>query len=123
MADRPSFFQVDHKMFSSPAYAAAGSAPAGGPPAFVTFLPMLLIVAVFYFLVIRPQTRRAKEHQQAITAVKKNDFVVTAGGIIGKVTKVEENEVEIEVASGVRVRVVKSTLAEIRPLGTKAAND
>ena len=64
-----------------------------------------------------------KQHQTMIAAVKKNDVAVTGGGIIGKVTRVEDNEVELEIASGVKVRVVKGTLSEVRPLGTKPAND
>ncbi|MGE5721025.1 MAG: preprotein translocase subunit YajC [Sphingomonadales bacterium] len=86
-------------------------------------IPLILIFVIFYFLIIRPQQRRAKQHQQMIAAVKKNDVAVTGGGIIGKVTKVEDNEVELEIASGVKIKVVKATLSEIRPLGSKPAND
>jgi preprotein translocase subunit YajC len=110
-------------MFSSPAYAAAGGASSGGAIGLIGILPWVAIFAIFYFLLIRPQQRRMKMHQQMITAVKKNDTAVTAGGLIGKVTKVEDSEVELEIASGVRVKVVKATLSEIRPHGTKPAND
>jgi preprotein translocase subunit YajC len=112
-------------MFSSPAYAQSGAATApGGVSAFVVqFAPLLLIFVIFYFLLIRPQSRRMKQHRDMISAVKRNDVAVTTGGLIGKVTKVEENEIELEIAAGTRVRVVKSMLSEIRPHGAKPAND
>lgn len=113
-------------MFASPAFAQAtgGNAPTGMASFLASPIPMMILIfAIFYFLVIRPQSRRAKEHRARIDAVKKNDTVVTAGGIVGKVTKVEPEEVEIEIASGVRVRAVKGTLSEIRPFGAKPAND
>jgi preprotein translocase subunit YajC len=111
-------------MFSSPAFAQSGAASSGGTTALlVQFAPLLFIFVIFYFLLIRPQTRRAKEHRDMIGAVKRNDTAVTSGGLIGKVTRVDEAEVELEVASGVRVRVVKGMLSEIRPHGAKPAND
>ncbi|HEX8533385.1 MAG TPA: preprotein translocase subunit YajC [Allosphingosinicella sp.] len=111
-------------MFASPAYASAGASSAGGGGAFfLQMLPLVLIFVIFYFLLIRPQQRRMKQHQAMVGAVKKNDIAVTAGGVIGKVTRVEETEVELEVAPNVRVRVVKGTLSEVRPHGAKPAND
>jgi len=111
-------------MFASPAYAAnAAGASGGGALGLIGILPWVAIFVIFYFLLIRPQQRRAKLHQQMIGAVKKNDTVVTGGGVIGKVTKVEDNEVEVEIATGVRVKVLKGTLAEVRPYGAKPAND
>ncbi|HYJ81243.1 MAG TPA: preprotein translocase subunit YajC [Allosphingosinicella sp.] len=112
-------------MFSSPAYAQSGAAAANGGFAavLVQFAPLLLIFVIFYFLLIRPQSRRVKEHRDMIAAVKRNDTAVTSGGLIGKVTKVDEAEVELEIASGTRVRVVKSMLSEVRPHGAKPAND
>jgi len=111
-------------MFSSPAYASAGAASSGGFAALmVQFAPLLLIFVIFYFLLIRPQTRRVKEHRDMIGAVKRNDVAVTSGGLIGKVTKVDEAEIELEVAPGTKVRIVKTMLAEVRPHGTKPAND
>jgi preprotein translocase subunit YajC len=109
-------------MFSSPAHAAAGGASSGAL-GLIGILPWIAIFAVFYFLLIRPQQRRMKMHQQMVAAVKKNDIAVTAGGLIGKVTKVDDAEVELEIASGVRVKVVKATLSEVRPHGAKPAND
>lgn len=110
-------------MFASPAYASAGAAPSGAAVMFNTVAPLLLIFLIFYFLMIRPQQRRMKQHQAMLAAVKKNDTAVTNGGLIGKVTRVDEHEVELEVASGVRVKVVKSMLSDVRPHGTKPAND
>ena len=113
-------------MLSSPAFAqaAGGAAPAGGPGFLLQVAPLLLIFVVFYFLLIRPQQKRMKEHRALIDAVKKGDMVVTGGGLIGKVTKVDENEVEIEIAANVRVRVVKATLSDVRTAGgAKPAND
>ena len=86
-------------------------------------LPLLLIFVIFWFLLIRPQQRRMKMHKAMIEAVKKNDVAVTTGGLIGKVTRVDEGEVELEIAPNVRVKVVKSMLGEVRPHGTKPAND
>ena len=93
------------------------------PSPFGMLVPMLLIFVIFYFLLIRPQQRRMKQHQALIGAVKKNDVVVTGGGLIGKVTKVDETEVEVELAPNVRVKVVKGMLAEVRLGGAKPAND
>jgi preprotein translocase subunit YajC len=84
---------------------------------------MLLIFVIFYFLLIRPQQKRLKAHQAMLGAVKRNDVVVTSGGLIGKVTRVDDAEVEVELAANVRVRVVKSMLAEVRDGGGKPAND
>ena len=111
-------------MFSSPAHASAGAAASGGTAAFlVQFAPLLFIFVIFYFLLIRPQQRRVKQHQEMIGAVKVRDTAVTSGGLIGKVTKVDDNEVELEIAQGVKVRVVKAMLQDVRPHGVKPAND
>lgn len=112
-------------MFESPAYAqTAAPAAASGSGAFMMqVLPLVLIFVIFYFLLIRPQQKRMKQHQAMIGAVKPRDTVVTNGGLIGKVTKVDDNEIEVEVATGVKVRIVKSMLSDIRPHGAKAAND
>ncbi len=103
----------------------AAGAEAGGTAQFlIGIVPWLLVFVIFYVLMIRPQQRRMKQHQAAIAAVKKGDEVVTGGGIRGKVTKVSDDEAEVEIASGVRVRVVKSTLTHIIGSGAaKPAND
>ncbi len=85
--------------------------------------PLLLIFVIFYFLLIRPQQKRAKEHAAKIDAVAKNDEVVTGGGLMGKVTKVADDHVEMEIAPNVRVRAVKTTLADVRSRTSKPAND
>ena len=113
-------------MLISPAYAqaAGGAATAGGLGGFLGLMPLFLVFIVFYFLMIRPQQRRVKTLQASIAAVKKGDSVVTAGGLIGKVTRVEDAAVEVEIAANTRVRVVKATLAEVTPPGgAKPAND
>ncbi len=90
----------------------------------VGIVPWLLIFVIFYLLMIRPQQRRVKAHQAAIAAVKKGDEVITGGGIRGKVTKISDEEAEVEIASGVKVRVVKSTLTQVLGGGAaKPAND
>ncbi len=83
--------------------------------AIAQFLPLILIFAIMYFLLIRPQQKKMKEHQAMVDAVRRGDQVVTQGGMIGKVSKVKEgeNEVEVEIAEGVKVRVVKSTIAQV----------
>ena len=91
--------------------------------AIAQFVPLILIFAIMYFLLIRPQQKKVKEHQAMVGAVRRGDQVVTQGGLIGKVTKVkEDNELEVEVADGLKVRVVQSTLADVRSK-TEPAND
>jgi preprotein translocase subunit YajC len=104
--------------------AAAGAATGGsGAAMFAQFAPLLLIFVVFYFLLIRPQQKRAKEHEAKLNAVVKNDEVVTGGGLMGKVTKVTDDYIEVEIAPNVRVRAVKSTLTDVKSRTAKPAND
>ena len=112
-------------MFATPAFAqAAGAATPGGGMAFlVNLVPLALLFVIFYVLLIRPQQQAAKRQRQKIDAVKKGDEVVTGGGHIGKVTKVSDNEVEVEFASGQKHRVVKSMLSDVRTTDAKVAND
>nr|WP_295672578.1 preprotein translocase subunit YajC [Sphingomonas sp.] len=107
------------------AQTASGAAANGGAFGMVASIaPLLLVFVVFYFLMIRPQQKRVKAQQMTIEAVKKGDSVVTAGGIMGKVTKVEERIVEIEIAPTVKIKVVKATLSDVTGAGTaKPAND
>lgn len=113
-------YRMDSLMFLA---AAAGTGGAGSSAFLVQIFPLLLIFIVFYLFLIRPQQKRAKEHEAKIAAVQKNDEVVTGGGLMGKVTKVADDHVEVEIAPNVRVRAVKSTLVNVTPRGTKAAND
>jgi len=111
-------------MFISPAYAqSSGGAASGGAGFFLQIAPLLFIFIIFYFLLIRPQQKRMKAHQAMVQSAQLRDTVITNGGLVGKVTKVDEHELEIEIAQGVKVRVVKSMLADIRKHGAKAAND
>jgi preprotein translocase subunit YajC len=103
--------------------AAAGAGAAGAPPAWISFLPIVGMIAIFWFLIIRPQMKRQKDHQTKIAAVKKGDQVVTAGGLVGKVIKVDETYVELELGTNVRVKAIKATLGDIIPPGGKPAND
>ena len=81
---------------------------------FQDFIPLILIFAIMYFLLIRPQQKKVKQHQNMVASLRRGDQVVTQGGLIGKVTKVkEENEIEVEVADGVKVRVVQNTIAQV----------
>jgi preprotein translocase subunit YajC len=113
-------------MFITPAYAQAAGGPAaqgGGLAAFISFAPLILVFAVFWLLMIRPQQQRVKALQRAIDAVKKGDNVVTGGGILGKVTRVEDSQVEVEIAPNTRIRVLKATLTEVINPNSTAAND
>ena len=103
--------------------AAASPAPGGAASFFVNYFPLLLIFVIFYFLLIRPQSKRAKAHQAEIMAVKKGDDIITGGGIRGRVTKVTDDEAEVEIAAGVKVRVMKSTISIVVQPKTKPAND
>ncbi len=91
--------------------------------AIAQFVPLILIFGIMYFLLIRPQQRKLKTHQAMVAAVRRGDQVVTQGGLIGKVTKVkDDDEIEVEIATGVKVRVVKTTLAQVLSK-TEPAND
>ena len=103
--------------------AAPAGQSSGTAQLLIGVLPWLAIFAIFYVLMIRPQQRRVKEHQAAIAAVKKGDDVITGGGIRGRVTKVSDDEAEVEIAQGVKVRVVKSTITHVVAPSTKSAND
>ena len=101
-------------MLITPAYAQAAGG-AGGAGAVVQFLPLILIFLIMYFLMIRPQQKKMKDHKAMVEALRRGDQVVTQGGIIGKVTRVKdgESEIEVEIADGVKVRVVRSTVSQV----------
>ena len=114
-------------MFISPAYAQAAGAGGGGE-AFQAFLPLILIFIVFYFLLIRPQQKKMKLHREMLAAVRRGDKVITGGGIIGTVTKVEnDEELTVEIAKDVKVKVQRGTISAVlnrtEPVGGSAAND
>lgn len=103
-------------MFISNAYAeGAAAAPSVGV---IEFLPLIALVAVFYFLVLRPQSRRAKEHKTMVEALQRGDEVVTTGGEVGSVSKVYEQYVGVEIAENLVVTVQKSAIQSVLPKGT-----
>jgi preprotein translocase subunit YajC len=101
--------------------AAAGSAGTG--PGWIAFVPYIGIFAIIYFLMIRPLLRQQKTHREKIAAVKKGDQVVTGGGVVGKVVRVDDTYADVEIAQGVKIKVVKSTIGDIVPPAGKPAND
>ena len=103
--------------FISDAWAEAAPAAAAGPT-LIEFVPLILIFVVFYFMLIRPQMKRAKEQKKMIDALQKGDEVVTSGGVLGKVAKVGEQYVSLEVADNVTIQVQKATVQTLLPKGT-----
>lgn len=103
--------------------ATAATATAASPPFWMQMLPFAGMALIFWFLIIRPQMKRQKDHQAKIAGLKKGDRVVTAGGLVGKIVKVEEHYVDLELGQNVRVKAVKATIGEIIPPGGDAAND
>lgn len=102
----------------------AAASSAGAPPAWISFLPLVGMFVIFWFLVLRPQMKRQKDLQNKVGGLKKGDQVLTAGGLVGKVLKVDEHYVDLELGPNVRVKAVKSTIADVVPPGGIApAND
>ena len=103
-------------MLVTPAFAQAS--PFGGDNMLVQLLPFVLIFVIMYFLILRPQQKRAKEHQELVKNLRRGDSVITSGGLVGKVTKVVDDEqIEMEIADGVRVRQVRSMVSGVRTKG------
>ncbi len=103
-------------MFITPAYA-QGAAPGGGD-FFIQLLPFVLIIVIMYFLIFRPQQKRMKAHREMVAGLRRGDTVVTAGGLIGKVSKVvDEEEVQVDLGNKLNVRVVRSTISDVRSKG------
>ncbi len=97
-------------MFTSPAYAQA----IGGAGGITSFIPLILIFAIMYFLMIRPQQKKVKLHRAMVDALRKGDQIITAGGIMGKVTKVgSDGEVEVQIATGVKVKIIQHTIQTV----------
>ncbi|MBV9955425.1 MAG: preprotein translocase subunit YajC [Pseudolabrys sp.] len=105
-------------MWISPAFA-QGASPFGGDGGMLTsLLPFVLIFVIMYFLILRPQQKRVKSHQEMVKNVRRGDTVVTNGGLVGRVTKViDDNEIEVEIADNVRIRQMRSMLADVRAKG------
>ena len=109
-------------MFVTEAFAQSSGGFAGG--GILGFAPFILIFVVMYFLIIRPQRQKVKRHEEMVAAARRGDIVVTAGGLIGKITKVlDDRELQIELAEGIKVKVVRSMLADVRVKGEPAADD
>jgi preprotein translocase subunit YajC len=105
-------------MLITPAFAQAAGAPGGGGSLLVSMLPFVLIFVIMYFLIIRPQQKRVKLHQEMVKNVRRGDTIVTTGGIIGKISKViDDGELQLEIAEGVRIRVARGMIAEVRTKG------
>jgi preprotein translocase subunit YajC len=103
----------------TPAY--AQGAGGGGGDIFIQLIPFVLIFVIMWFLIIRPQQRRVKMHQEMVKNLRRGDIVITSGGISGKISKViDDGEIEVEIAEGVRVRVVRSMVADVRARGEPA---
>ena len=103
-------------MLVTPAF--AQSSPFGGDNMLVQLLPFILIFVIMYFLILRPQQKRAKEHQELVKNLRRGDTVITSGGLVGKVTKVvDDDQIEVEIADGVRIRQVRSMITGVRAKG------
>lgn len=102
-------------MLITPAFAQTGAA--GGTDVLFQFLPFVLIFAIMYFLILRPQRQKQQRHREMVANIRRGDTVVTSGGLIGKVAKVDEQEIQVEVAEGVKVRLVRGMIAEVRAKG------
>jgi preprotein translocase subunit YajC len=104
-------------MFITEAYAQAAGGSAGGTGLIIQFLPIILIFVIMYFLILRPQQQRQRQHREMIANVRRGDTIVTTGGIIGKVAKVDEHEIQVEVADDIKLRIVRGMIAEVRTKG------
>lgn len=103
-------------MFISNAYAEAAPAPQGA--GLMDFLPLIVLVAIFYFFILRPQQKRAKEHKGMVEALQRGDEIITAGGELGRISKVHEQYLGVELAENVEVIVQKSSIVSVLPKGT-----
>lgn len=105
-------------MFISTAYAQSAAGAASPESSLMSFLPIILMFVVLYFVMIRPQMKRQKEQKNMVEALAKNNEVITSGGIVGKITKVSDNFITIEIANGVEMQVQKSAVTTLLPPGT-----
>lgn len=108
-------------MLISPAYAQGAG---GGDNLLITLLPFILIFVIMYFLILRPQQRRVRQHQEMVKNVRRGDTVITSGGLVGKVTKVvDDDQIEVEIAENVRVRQARQMIADVRAKGEPAKDE
>ena len=115
-------------MLITPAFAQSnpfGLFGGGGSGSMITsFMPLILIIVIMYFLILRPQQRKVKQHQEMVKALRRGDTVITNGGLVGKVTKVvDDDQIEVEIADGVRVRQMRSMVSEVRAKGEPVKDD
>jgi preprotein translocase subunit YajC len=113
-------------MLITPAFAQSAPFGLGGDSAgmITSLMPLILIIVIMYFLVLRPQQQRAKRHQEMVKALRRGDSVVTTGGLVGKVTKVvDDDQIEVEIADGVRVRQMRSMISDVRAKGEPVKDD
>jgi preprotein translocase subunit YajC len=109
-------------MFITPAF--AQGSPLGGDNMLVSLLPFVLIFVIMYFLILRPQQKRVKQHAEMVKNVRKGDTVINSGGMIGRVTKViDDEQIEVEIADGTRVRQMRQMIAEVRAKGEPVKDD
>jgi preprotein translocase subunit YajC len=111
-------------MFITPAFAQAGLFGGENSGMILQFMPLILIIVIMYFLVLRPQQQKVKQHQAMVKALRRGDTVITNGGVIAKVTKVvDDDQIEVEIADGVRVRQMRSMINEVRAKGEPVKDD
>ncbi|MEW9805273.1 preprotein translocase subunit YajC [Mesorhizobium marinum] len=106
-------------MFVTPAYA---QGTAAGPDMLISILPFVLIFVIMYFLIIRPQRAQVKKRGEMLAAIRRGDTVVTGGGLVGKVTKASDNELEVDLGGGTKVTALRSTIMDVRVKGEPVAN-
>ncbi len=104
------------------ALAQTGGAPGGTEMGLMNLLFPIILIGAFYFLLIRPQTKRAKEHKQMVEGLKKGDEIVTGGGVLGRVTEIGENFMQVEIAEGVQIKIQKASVGSLMPKGTYKGN-
>jgi preprotein translocase subunit YajC len=111
-------------MFITPAFAQGGLFGGDSAGMLTSFMPLILIIVIMYFLILRPQQQKVKQHQAMIKALRRGDTVVTNGGLVGKVTKVvDDDHIEIEISDGVRVRHVRAMVSDVRAKGEPVKDD
>jgi preprotein translocase subunit YajC len=114
-------------MFISPAFAQTAPAAGGGTDMLLSLMPFVLIFIIMYFLILRPQQKRAKQHQEMVKNLRRGDIVVTTGGLVARISKViDDNEIELQLGEGLKVRQIRGMVAEVRsksePVKDEAAN-
>ncbi|MCC2111610.1 MAG: preprotein translocase subunit YajC [Hyphomicrobiales bacterium] len=108
-------------MFVTPAFAQAAPGAGGGGDLLLTLMPFIAIFAIMYFLIIRPQRQKMKAHDEMVKALRRGDTIVTSGGLIGKIARVvDDNEIQVDLAESVRVRLLRTSILEVRTKGEPA---